>query len=310
MTECLIDYVPDCLIDYPTILRLDYPTTRLPDYTTNVYNSPVPQSRHLPNFDRLSALLAAVLLAYATARFIAFPVLTFNLALGGIFLPLSIGVNTVVAVVVAGMTAMGIDGLLHSHPRFSSQSTYEHWLLPALTAWVVSVPLSRLPLSPVWWLAFGLGGLLLLAVLVAEFIVVDTEDARHYPAAAGLTALSFALFLILVITLRTVGFRLLLQLPAVALTAFLVSLRAIHLQSPGAWQLPQAAAVALVAAQLTAALHYLPVNPVAFGLVLLGPVYALSSLIVNLSQGQTARKALLEPAVFMFGFWLLALLFN
>jgi hypothetical protein len=81
-----------------------------------------------------------------------------------------------------------------------------------------------------WWAVFAIGGGLLILVLIAEYIVIDPSDVRHTLAAAGLTALSFTLYLILAIVLRSAGLRLFWMLPALMLAAGLVSLRTLHLR--------------------------------------------------------------------------------
>jgi hypothetical protein len=181
--------------------------------------------------------------------------------------------------------------------------TIEHWLLPALTAWAISLPLSQLPIGLIWVISLAGGGCLLFLVLVSEYIVVDPEDVRQPPAAAGLIAVSFALYLILATALRFANLRLFLLLPALSLAGILVSLRALHLRLHGQWALLQAGLVALITAQIAAALHYWPLTPVAYGLSLLGPAYALTIFLGNLAEGETLRQAVLEPAVVLILIW-------
>ncbi len=257
------------------------------------------ERRHLPDADRLSVLAAAILLAYALARFVDIPVRELSLQLPGVYMEVQINIRTAIALLVAGLTATGADWLLRQHPAVHSHSNLEHWLLPALTAWVIGLPLYQLPLGLQWWASFALGGALLMLVLVAEYITIDPEDVRQPVAAAGLTALSFALFLTLTISLRYGGARLFLVLPAVLFAAGMVSLRSLHLRLHGVWAFSLAGVVALVCAQLAAALHYLPISPVAFGLALIAPAYALTSLMAGLAEGEPVNKALREPAIIL-----------
>ena len=140
-------------------------------------------------------------------------------------------------------------------------------------------------------------------VLIAEYIAIDPEDVRYTPASAGLTAVSFSLYLVLIIALRSADPRLFLILPAVTFCAGLVSLRALHLRLRGRWVFFPAIALALVIAQLTAALHYWPISPIVFGLALLGPTYALTSLIGALAEGIPLRRAILEPILVLIVVW-------
>lgn len=262
----------------------------------------------MPNRDRLSALAATVLLAYALAQFVSLPERRLDLEFladtrFGVYLALRFNAQTLVSLLVAGLTAAGADWLLRDHPALGSRVTLEHLLLPALTALVIQLPLAQLPFSPWWWLGFALGGALIILVLLAEYIVVDPDDERYAPAAAGLTVLSFSLYLVLAATLHFANSRLLVLLPVLALAAGLVSLRALHLRLHGHWAYLEAGLVALLVGQLAAALHYWPVSPVAFGLALLGPAYALTSLFGNLIEGETFPQVLVEPGVVLALVW-------
>jgi hypothetical protein len=261
------------------------------------------ESRYLPNADRLSVLAAAILLAYALAQFVDLPVQDLSVQLPGIFLKMEINVQTVVAFLVAGLTASGADWLLREHPALHNQGTFEHWFLPALTAWVIGVALSELPMGVSWWAVFAVGGGLLILVLVAEYIVVDSADVRQAPAAVGLTAVSFALYLILAIVLRSANVRLYGILPALTLAAGLVSLRTLHLRLHGQWKIAESMVIALIVGQIAAAVHYWPLSPVAFGLAVLGPAYALTSLISSIEEGEPLKRALLEPLLVLILLW-------
>jgi len=262
---------------------------------------------YLPDLDRLSTLSATILLAYALARYIDLPGREIGLQLPGFYLSVTINSQTLVAYLVAGLTAAGADWLIRDHPRLGRKSTLEHWLLPALTAWTIQLPLSQLPFSPWWWAGFALGGALLILVLLAEYIVVDPDDVRFPPAAAGLSVLSFALYLVLAAALRFSGQRLYLILPALALAGGLVSLRALHLRLRGEWAFLQAGLVALVTIQLAAGLHYWPLSPVSFGLALLGPTYALTNLLGNLMEDEPPAQAVVEPLVVLILVWAAAI---
>jgi hypothetical protein len=261
------------------------------------------QRRHLPDQERLSILAATILLAIALTRFIRLPGWELAVQLPGLYLSLPLNVQMLVAFVVAGLTAIGADWLLRDHPVLRRRHTLEHWLLPALTAWVIGLPLFQLPLNPIWWLGFALGGALLILVLVAEYIAVDPEDVRHAMAAAGLTAVSFALYLMLAAALRYAGLRLYLLLPTLGLAAGLVSLRALRLRLTEQWAFLPAGLVALVSIQVAAGLHYWPLSPVSFALALLGPAYAMTTLFGNLAEGEPLRQAMIEPGVVLLVIW-------
>lgn len=263
---------------------------------------------NLPDRERLSAVMAVILLAYVASRFVGGQGETLALEVAGIYLPLNVNVNTAIAILVAGLTATGTDWLLLSETRSADRSRFRHWLLPAMTAWVLSLPLANLPLNAEWWLALALCAVFLLTVVLAEF-ASSTNENRFYPLATqALTVLTLGLFLILAITVRAVALRLYLALPAVGLGVLMAGSR-LQLLRPGQeWQPLQMAGITLICVQIAAALHYLPLSALGYGLALLGLLYALDHYLgaLNTGQplGQRAREALISLAVF----WALALL--
>ena len=263
----------------------------------------VERHHNIPNPDRLSIIAAIILLAYVSTIFINLPGRTLGVQLPSIYLAVEINVRTVIALLVAGLTATGADWLLRDHPALQGKHTFRHWLLPALTAWVIGVPLYLLPFGTQWLVALTLGGALLMLVLVAEYIAVDPEDIRYAIASAGLTAVSFAIFLILALALRSAGLRLFLTLPALTFASFLVVLRALHLRLGGVWAIMPSLALALIIAQLSAALHYLPLLPTTYGLALIGPTYALTTLVANLAEGIPLQRAIAGPALVLIIVW-------
>ncbi len=262
--------------------------------------------RYLPEANRVSVLMAAILLAFALTRVISAPNLKLAIPLAGIVMAFSLNLNTAIVVLAAGITASGMDWLLRTHPSIETGEWREHWLLPTLTVLVVGISLYTLPAGLTWWLGFGAGGILLLVVFLAEYVVVDPTDTRYPLATASLTALAFAIFLILAVALRAGNARLFLILPALFLAGGLAALRTLHLRLNERWDFNWAAGIALVGAQMAAALHYWPLTPIRFGLALLGPTYALTLLAVNLAEGIPFRRAWVEPAVMLGIFWGLA----
>jgi hypothetical protein len=261
------------------------------------------KTNHLPKTDKVSLLAATILLSYTLTRFVDIPSRDLSIQLPGIYLSVEINIRTIVALLIAGLTATGADWLLHDHPSLRGKSTFQHWILPALTAWVIGAPLYQLPFGPQWWIGFGIGGGLLMVVLIAEFIVIDPHDFRFTLASIGLTAVSFALFFILIISLRTTQVRMFLLIPIITFSIGLISLRTLNLRIHGRWGIVQAIIIALVVGQIAAALHYLPLQPITFGLVLLGPAYALTSLLASWSETKPWAEVVTEPILVLIIAW-------
>jgi hypothetical protein len=265
------------------------------------------RERNLPRSDQISLLAAMILLSYALASFIDIPGREFGFQLPGVYLSFELNFRVVIAGLVTGMTAAGTRQILRGHPNLGNEHTVGHWLLPALTSLVIGLPLYQLSPGLIWWFGYLLGGGLLILVVVAEYITLDQNDLLYTSAAIGLFALSFALFLTLVIMLRITATRLLMILPVVFLASGLVSLRTLHLRIHAEWQYTSALVIALIITQLAAALHYWPISPVAYGLTLLAPAYSLTNYLANIAEGQTPRQALTEPALVLLIIWGIAI---
>lgn len=263
--------------------------------------------QHLPDANRLSVVTATILLVYALTPFVNLPGQQIDVQLPGFLFQMRLNFNTIVSILVALMAAAGTDWLLQGHPTAAGITRLPNWLLPAFTAWAIGVPLTTLTLRPEWWVVFALGGTLLILVLVAEYIVLDPNDIRHGMASVGLIAVSFALYLILAISIRAASFRLYTILFALTPTVFLVSIRTLYLRNHERWLLSWAAGITLVIGQVAVGLYYLPLSPLRFGLILLGLTYALTSLASGIEEQRSLSVVWIEPVIMMVLIWSVAI---
>jgi hypothetical protein len=255
------------------------------------------EQKFLPDSNRVGVLTSTVLLAFALSRLIKAPEFNLEVQLPGFFFLLPFNMSTAMSVLTAGLTATGMDWLLRGHPALHGRPTYQWWILPTLTTFVIGVPLSILPDGTPWWIGFGTGGVLIFFVFLAEYIVVDADAPYYTSAMAGLTAISYTLFFILAVAIRYSEARLYVLIPTLFIAASLASLRILHLRFSGRWEYAWAVGIAFVCVQIASGLHYWPVSPTQFGLMLVGPLYGLTNLAANLGEDQPARRAALEPAV-------------
>ena len=264
--------------------------------------------RYLPDANRVGMLTSTVLLAFALTHLIQAPEFNLEIQLPGFFFLLPLNLPAAMSVLTAGLTATGMDWLLRDHPSLRDRPTYQWWLLPTLTTFVIGVPLSILPGDSAWWVGFLVAGFFLFFVFVAEYVVVDPGAPYYAASIAVLTAISYTLFLILAVALRYSNARLYLLLPALFVAAFLASLRIVYLRLSGRWEYAWSAGIAFVCIQIASGLHYLPLSPIQFGLMLVGLLYSLTSFGMNLLEDQPAPRAVLEPAVILSLCWGLAVL--
>ncbi|MBT3189175.1 MAG: hypothetical protein HN736_06395 [Anaerolineae bacterium] len=265
-------------------------------------------NRYLPDTNRISVLTATVLLAFALTRLLSGSAYRLGFQVFGRIIHFDFDLRLVVIILASGLTATGMDWLLRDHPLLEKKPTVEHWLVPTLTALVLGVPLYLLPGGSLWWGGFGLGGLLLVLVFWAEYVVVSPGDTSYPTAMVVLTVISFSLYLILTLALRYSNTRLFLLTPPLFLATFFVSLRTLHLRVGGRWELAWSAGIAIIGIQLAAGLHYLPISPIRYGIFLLGTLYTLTSLIASLLEGIPLRRALTEPLVMLLLVWVAGIL--
>lgn len=255
----------------------------------------------------MGVLIASVLLTFALTRLIQSPRFILSLDLPGFYFALPITLGSFMTLVAAALTATGMDWLVRDHPGYGERSSREHLLLPTLTAFVMGTSLALLADSSAWWGGFIIGAVLLLAVCAAEYTTIDSTSPFYGFARAGLTAVGYALFLILVTSLRFSGTRMVLTVPSVFIVGGLIGLRILHLDGTDRWDFPWAIGIGLICAQISAGLHYWPLTPIQFGLALTGPLYALTMLSASLAENIPLRRAMVGPLIVLGAAWVTAI---
>lgn len=263
--------------------------------------------RHLPENNRLSVLIAAIMLAFALGRLIETKGYQLDFSMMGIAFSFPLNLNIASTIMASALTAAGMDWLLRGHPHLDAENSLQHWILPALTAFILGLPLNILPFGMSWWLTFGAGGVLLIFIFIAEYIALDPSDIRYPAASAGLVALSYTLFLVLMITLTYFNVRLFLVGFLVFISSSLVVLRALHLRT-GDWEFSWSIGIAIILTQLSAAIHYWPVQPIQYSLFLIGPLFTLTELAHNQLEKVPLRRSSLEVVIGLGLFWFAAVL--
>ena len=266
------------------------------------------KASYLPDSDRVGVLTSTVLLAFALTHLIHAPEFNLAIQLPGFFFLLPLNLDTAMSILTAGLTATGMDWLLRGHPS-SARPGNLSMVAPAHADNLCDrcTTFHSAQRSMAWWVGFAVAGTFLFFVFVAEYIVVDPGAPYYAVSMAGLTAISYTLFFLLAVALRSRDVRLYLLAPALFLAAFLASLRILRLRLSGRWEFAWSAGIAFVCIQIASGLHYWPLSPIQFGLMLIGSLYALTNLAMNLGEDQPARRAVLEPAIVISLCWGLAI---
>jgi hypothetical protein len=259
----------------------------------------VENTHNFPKTDRISVITASILASYALLPFVQISSRQLAFTIFGILISLNFNFYNLISLITAALAAAGTDWMLREH--------VPHLILPALTAGSIGIPLGFLTVSPTWWIILGLGSILVLSVLVGEYISID-KRSQYFPIALMvLSAVSFSLFLIITIAVRAANLRLYLTAAILPIVYAFFGLRVLQLRFGGSWPVKWTAVIALAIAQFTIGMYYWPLSPVRFGLLLLGPAYALIGIASSLEESPALSDIYLEPLIMLGIIWLLAI---
>ncbi len=256
------------------------------------------RQRIQPDLGHLSVFTATLALALLMARLVRLPFSwEVTLTLPGLVVPIRLTTAGVVAVFIAALSVGGIVGMLQRATDAPPTLLLPHAVLPAVSAWGLEALLQRLPLGPMWLVAFGAGMGFVLLVILAEFAVAFPGDERYPWAAAAVNGLGFVALLLITYSLHGAAWRLVYALPVLGSATALVSLRALYLKLPDRWRPVEATLIAVTTLHPAAAWRYLPLPSASYALMVLGVAYAATLFTANWLEGQTLREALVEPLV-------------
>lgn len=254
--------------------------------------------RPFPSRDQLSVITAAIVLAYALARFLELPAREVTTTLFGSALGFELSGPFLMLVFSAALISAGAEMVIRGHPLFAGQParrTLIHWILPGATALVMGAALNMAAGTPLWWVGLGFSVVALVVVLVAEYIVVDPHDPRRETAALVLTTLAYLLALILFILLHRLGARAAISATLGGGVAAALTLRLFALKFAPLWRSAlYAALVGLICAEAIWALNYWDLSGTRAALLTLIPFYLGEGLAGQHLLGRLTRRVWFE----------------
>jgi len=223
--------------------------------------------RPRPDRDRAGALVALILIAYGLVRLIELPLQAIQFELFGVLIRVDFDARFVMLTLASALAASGVDWVLASHP-LRRPVGLEPRVLPGMAALGVGAILTGLPGWPAWPIGLALGGLLIYAVLYAEFVVWDPDDPRTATASLGLRWLGILLTVGIAFAVRAGGLRAVFSVPLLFAGTGLVCWRVLELERIRRAIWPYAVTAGWITAQLAWGLHYWPLQPIAAALLL------------------------------------------
>lgn len=246
-------------------------------------------------------LTATIVLAYALARFIDLPARVWHTTLLGSSIDIRVDGPFLILLCVAALISAGSETLMRSHPYLAQRpevGAVQHWVLPGAMALALGTALNRARDEQLWWLVLGASVLAVLAVLVAEYMAVDPEDSRRDIAVLLITALTYALALIIFALTYSLSYRAIVSASLSGIASSLLAWRWLQLRSPNSHQTWRyAGLIGLICAETFWALTYWRLTPGAAALLATVPFYVSLGVAQQHLTGTLSRRVWLEYGV-------------
>jgi hypothetical protein len=255
-----------------------------------------------PDRDRLSTMGALMLLAIGLVRVVSLPALPVEFAALGLLIRVEINSAFVLITLAAAVTVTGADWLARTHPRApQGWSRLEPVIIPGLATLAAGAILTNVEAGPGLWVGLALSAGGLMAILVAEFAVIDPADPRRETASLGLTVLAQVLLTGVYFALFGLGVRAVFSTPLMFLATTAVSWRLLRLRIPEIQSPLYAIAIGAGVAEIGWGLFYWPLSPVQPALLLgllayLATQSVAAHLINRLTRGRMIEYAAVAAA--------------
>lgn len=228
-------------------------------------------------------------------RIVELPAAQIEFELLGVLVRFGLDARFVMVGLSGALAAIGSEWVMESHPISNIRRPgLQSRLLPGLAALAAGAVLPLIPLGPIWVAGLALAGVLNLAVLLAEFVVLDREDRRAPVAEAAIRLLSMLIVVGVAFAARANESRAIFVIPAIFVVVSLVGWRAIGLSIRRSRYWPYALAGGLLAAQLAWGLHYWPVSPAQLALLIGLTTYLGTGLGIAQLRGELRPRLLYE----------------
>lgn len=223
--------------------------------------------------NRLSVLIAVLLLGSVIFRFIELPERVWNLQLLGSPLEIHVTETWLLITLMVGLVCTGTSLILHDHPHLvehSGRPIYVSWILPGVLIGLSAYLVARISTWPMW-----IGGLTLVGIAISLVISIEytavSSDAPGYPTARlALNVLAYLLVFTLFAIIYHTRTRSLVTATLTLLTATLLALDLLSVADvPLRRVLLFAGIVGLIVGESTWALNYWQVSAWVGGLFLL-----------------------------------------
>lgn len=259
-------------------------------------------NRAMPNYDRLSILVSLVVLGLALNLVIRLPFRVIESEFLGSPVTLVLSTQTLLALLLTILTAIGTEYILRAHPTFSTDTptlvySFPLWILPALVSLAGALYTPQLlqgGMGP-WLLALGGIAAALSVVIVAQYRTISEDDTLYTPARLFLNIVTYLATLVLFTALYGAKLRSALSasvMIALATILALTLLRGDRSEANATWL--YAFICGMILGEATWALNYWGVTGLAGGALLLLVFYFITGLAQQRLLNRFNRASLIE----------------
>ncbi len=248
--------------------------------------------------NRLSILVAVLLLGSVLFRFIELPEQTWKLQPLGSPLEIRITGTWLLTALMVGLVCTGTNLILHGHPHLEEnpgRPIYISWILPGIMAGLSAYLLSHIYIWPLWMLGLLVTGVSISLIVSAEYTVVSPRDSNYPRARLALNMLTYLLAFILFATIYQTRTRSLVTATLMLLTSALLALDLLSVADTRFRRVVLfAGIVGLIIGESTWVLNYWQISAWAGGLFLLLIFYFATNVAHQYLLERLSMSALIE----------------
>jgi hypothetical protein len=256
------------------------------------------------NYDRLSILVSIILLGLALMLVIRLPGWVIQADLLGSPITIVLSTRLIMTLLLSALTAAGVHYIMRDHAAYEAAETgritgysVSFWILPTLVTMAAAWLTPGLYFTSLFlWLGgLAVTGILLSAVIFAEYHTIERRHSLYIPARLFLNLVTYGSSLILFSVIYGAKLRSLLSASTVAFLATVLALALLRVDRDGTGRtLIYAAICGLLLGEATWALNYWGVGGIAGGALLVLIFYFFTGLAQQRLLNRFGRPILIE----------------
>ncbi|MBM3129750.1 MAG: hypothetical protein FJ009_14130 [Chloroflexi bacterium] len=281
-----------------------------------IESSPAPTARRHAPLDRLSLLTSLVLVGLTLSLILDLPSQRLAFWFLGSEASITISGTWLIAILLAALTAAGVNSIARQHPRVHLADTryvFILWILPAAIVVTATLLLSFADVRAYGVYALilvALSGAFLVATILGQYLTIDLNDRAYSRARLAVNLAVYLVALILFATVYSLKVRSLFSAPALGIAAGLLALellRSSEAEFGRTWL--YAAIIGLTMGEIVWALNYWNLSGLIGGAFLLIFFYAFTGIAQQYLWNRLNRIVFVEFTLIVLGamallFWL------